>query len=257
MERINENICRKTCPYKTIFTTVWTIRTPEGVILLDAASYDNDAVDHILPFLEEAGVAKEEVRYVFISHKHADHAGGLGGLLKELPNVVVVSRSDELPQMYPDTTFIHPEDGDDLGGCMTVVTIPGHTIDCAGLLDRRTNTLLSGDCLQLYGICGNEDWGSNIPLTGPYLEAVEKVRAMKIDQLLMAHDYYPSGYRADGTAAVQKALDDCITPLRAIGQMIRENPDLDDEAIRQLYNAQPGLPTVKLHVVSGVRKVGI
>lgn len=257
MERMNEFICRMTCNYKTIFTTVWTLRIPEGVVLIDAASYDRDAKENILPFLEFAGVKKDEIKYVFITHNHTDHAGGLKGLLQELPHVTVVSRSQKLAEMYPETTFIHPADGEMLTDCLQVVAIPGHTSDCAAILDKRTNTLLSGDCLQLYGIVGNEDWACNIWLTAEYFEAVEKVRAMKISQLLTAHDYYPTGYRADGAAAVEKALDDCLEPLKMIGRIIRENPELDDEAVRAKFNAIPGLPTAKVHVIAGVRKAGV
>ena len=140
---------------------------------------------------------------------------------------------------------------------LQIVAIPGHTSDCAGIWDKRTNTLICGDCLQLYGIVGNEDWACNISLTSQYFEAVEKVRKMKVEHILTAHDYYPTGYRADGAAAVEKALDDCLEPLRMIGKMIRENPELDDEAIRAKFNAIEGLPTAKLHVITGVRKAGV
>ena len=257
MERISEHVCRLTCPYKTIFTTVWILRIPEGVVLIDAASYETDAKEHIMPFLDFAGVKKEEVKYIFITHAHTDHAGGLKGLLKELPEVTVVSRKPELAEEHPGATFLCPEDGEELTPDLQVVAIPGHTADCAAILDKRTNTLLCGDCLQLYGIVGNEDWACNISLTTRYFEAVEKVRAMKIGQLLTAHDYYPTGYRADGEAAVEKALDDCLEPLKMIGRMIRENPELDDEAIRVKFNAIEGLPTAKLHVITGVRKAGV
>ena len=62
--KINENIHRVTLPYKDIFTTVCTIRTPAGVVLFDAGSFDTDAGDYIVPFLEEVGVRKEELKYI-------------------------------------------------------------------------------------------------------------------------------------------------------------------------------------------------
>ena len=256
-EKLTEFVCRTTIPYKTIFTTVWTLRTPEGVVMIDAASYDNDAVDHVLPFLEFAGVKKEEIKYVFITHAHTDHAGGLKGLLKELPHVTLVSRQPQLAEKHPQVAFRCPEDGEMLTPDLEVVAIPGHTMDCAGIWDKRTNTLLCGDSLQLYGIVGNEDWACNIPFTTQYFEAVEKVRAMKVEHILTAHDYYPTGYRADGAAAVNKALDDCLEPLKMIGRMIRENPELDDEAIRAKFNAIEGLPTVRTQVIASARTAGV
>jgi glyoxylase-like metal-dependent hydrolase (beta-lactamase superfamily II) len=44
------------------------------------------AVPRILAALERAGVAREQVAWVVVTHVHLDHAGGAGALLRELPN---------------------------------------------------------------------------------------------------------------------------------------------------------------------------
>ncbi|OSM04445.1 MBL fold metallo-hydrolase [Magnetofaba australis] len=43
-----------------------------------------------LDALDRAGVARENVDYIFITHVHLDHAGGAGALLESLPNAKLV-----------------------------------------------------------------------------------------------------------------------------------------------------------------------
>lgn len=134
-----------------------------------------------------------------------------------------------------------------------VVTIPGHTQDCSGLLDTRTMTLVSGDCLQFYGIRGSGDWAANINFPAEYIAALDKVSKLGIRQVVSAHDYDPSGYRADGEDAVQQGLKDCTVPLTKIKALILENPDLDDIAIREIFNAPENVPTIRAKVVEAIR----
>ena len=49
IKKINENIYKINTPYKDIFTTVCTVKTPDGVLIFDAASYDEDVESYILP----------------------------------------------------------------------------------------------------------------------------------------------------------------------------------------------------------------
>lgn len=252
--KINENIYRTTLPYKDIFTTIYTIRTPDGVLLFDAASYDTDAENYILPFLKEVGVSPEALKYIFISHNHADHAGGLKSLISFFPEACIVSRSPEIKTAYAEGyQLIAPEQDDVILGVLRVITIPGHTADSMALLDTRTNTLITGDCLQVYGIVGSQDWASNIRLPAEHLQALEKVRALDADQIITAHDYYPCGYRADGKEQARQMVDNCEAPLRRLQKLICEDPDLDDARIRELYNNDPKAPTIRLAVVAAMR----
>ena len=252
--KINENIHRLMLPYKDIFTTVYTIRTPEGVLLFDAGSFDNDAGDYIVPFLKELGISREELKHVFISHNHRDHAGGLHCLMPYLPEASIVSRSPDLKERYGQAyQVIAPEEGAVLLGTLRVVTIPGHTLDSMALHDLRTNTLVTGDCLQVYGIVGAEDWAANIRFPAEHLEALEKVRSIDADQIVTAHDYYPCGYRADGKAEVAQMIDNCVIPVRRLIKLIRENPGLDDRQIRELYNDTPNTPTARIGVIEATR----
>lgn len=252
--KINKNIHRIVLPYKEIFTTVYIISTEQGVVLFDAASYDTDLDNYIQPALDSLGITAPMIKYIFISHKHKDHVGCLRPMITRYSDACILSRSLELAELYADCKVLCLEDTDPVLDVLKVVTIPGHTGDSCGLLDTRTNTLISGDSLQVYGICGSEDWASNISLPAEHLAAIEKVRALDVENIVTAHDYYPYGYRADGKEEVSRMLDACITPLRRIQKLILDYPNLDDSTIRELYNNNPDEPTIKEKVITAMRK---
>lgn len=136
---------------------------------------------------------------------------------------------------------------------LQLVTIPGHTKDCSAVLDTRTKTMVSGDCLQSYGIRGSGTWAANIMHPAEHVVAVEKVGKLDIEQIVTAHDYDPHGYRAIGKEAVAANLEACILPLRNMQKLILEYPDLDDKALQEKYNYDPELPKIKHQVIGAMR----
>lgn len=254
--KLNENIYAVTTPYKDIFTTTLVIKTDEGALLFDSASFDADIIDTVLPMLRELNIGREELKCVFISHNHADHAGGLRELLKHFPDITVYSRSETISQRCDTGAHIvRFEDGDELLPMLRAVTVQGHTADSSAVLDCRTGSLITGDCLQLYGIFGSGKWGANINFVAEHLAALDKLSAMdEVVNVYTAHDYHPYGSRYEGREAVLLALEACREPLLLAKRLIDENPDLDDEAIAELYNKEKKLPTMGAHVVTGIRK---
>jgi len=61
------------------------------------------SVPNLLSGLEELSIKPEEVAYVAVSHIHLDHAGGVGALLRYLPNARVVVHPKGAPHLA------HPE----------------------------------------------------------------------------------------------------------------------------------------------------
>lgn len=241
-------------PYKGIFTSVFLIRTEQGALLFDAASDDSDIRDMVLPWLTEQGITSEQLKYVFISHKHADHAGGLPALLEAFPDLCVVSQSASLQDKYSVSRFLLPQDGEMLLGCLRVVSIPGHTIDSAALLDTRSRTLICGDCLQLYGIFGEGKWGANIPYPTEHRSAIARLREMEIEGILAAHHYHPLGRIYRGREEISAALDACLAPLDRMEALIAAHPDMTDEEVCALYNDAPMTPTLGAHVIKAMRR---
>ncbi|MBE6787477.1 MAG: MBL fold metallo-hydrolase [Ruminococcaceae bacterium] len=254
IEKINDNIYRTVTPYKDIWTTMYIVKTEKGDLLFDAASFDEDAQNYIVPFLKECGVTSESLKYIFISHDHSDHAGGLGALMEYYPDAVILSRSTELRNRFAEYDVIPPQENEVFLDVLKTVTITGHTSDCAGLYDVRTKTLITGDCLQVGGIVGSENWAANIRFPVCYFEDIEKVRKMDIDLLLTAHDYYPFGYKAKGKEEINRYLDGCREPLLKLKKLILENPTVDDEGICDIHNVSKDIPTFHAGVVKYVRK---
>ena len=250
-EKITENIYRLTTSYKDIFTTVYLLIAENGTILFDAASFDADIDDVIAPALAALGVTPQ---YVFVSHNHRDHAGGLSRFAALYPEATIVSRSPVLQEKYAGHPFLFSEEGRMLLDTYRVIPIVGHTADSAALLDTRTNTLITGDCLQLYGICGSEDWASNINFPTEHWQALDRLEKMPIAAVYTAHDYYPHGYFAVGEAEVARYITACREPLLRIKELIVAHPEADDAAVRALYNTTEGIPTVREAVVRAVRK---
>jgi glyoxylase-like metal-dependent hydrolase (beta-lactamase superfamily II) len=64
------------------------------------------AAPRLLGALDELGIAREQVDYLFLTHVHLDHAGGAGQLVQALPNVRAVLHPRGAPHMIDPTKLI-------------------------------------------------------------------------------------------------------------------------------------------------------
>ena len=254
LQEILPDIFRIVVPFEDIYTTVFVIRTEEGFAVLDTATFDADMDNYLFPVLESLDVTQETLKYVIISHAHRDHAGGLGRFLEKYPETTVLARSEALQEKYKAFSVSVPEDGDVVLGCLRVVTIPGHAPDCIAIYDGRSRTLLSADCLQLYGIYGCGKWGSNIRFPQAYFPAIKKVRAMDVENIVAAHKFHPCDYAAFGREQAAWYLRECEIPLERIAEDIRSHPEWDDAQIAENYTNSNQLPTLARVIVTAVRE---
>lgn len=72
--------------------SVWGLRTPEGVILVDAI-FDYSVEAEVIEGLRKLGIDPGEIRYTIISHAHGDHSGG-AGILQQHGARIVMSEAD-------------------------------------------------------------------------------------------------------------------------------------------------------------------
>lgn len=252
LTKLTPDIYRLVVPFLDIYTTVFIVKTPDGYMLFDTATYPEDIDNYIVPALTEIGVSADELKYVHISHNHRDHAGGLERFAELFPNTAICAGSDSCGERVPGREITVLNEGDTVLGVLRAVRIPGHTPDSTGILDTRTKTLLSGDSLQLYGIFGSGAWGSNISLIPEHIEACKRLHSLDITTIVAAHDYHPCGWRADGKAEVDRYIDECPKALYDIRDFMSAYLQLDDEALAEMYNSEK-LPRVGKHIFKAMR----
>ncbi len=250
MERITDNIFRIKVPFENIYTTVFIITTKSCTLIFDTATYSSDIDGHILPAIEKAGL-KNDIKYVFLSHSHGDHAGGITRFVQAFPNVRVITRSQLIADAY-DNSYI-PKDRETIADDIEVITIKGHADDCMALFDKRTNTLLTGDCLQVYGVFGRGDWGTGITDASGYFDDLDKLRKMDIKTLIASHDYHPLGYIATGDG-VQRYIDTCELAVQQLIEFCKSHSELDENELRELYKSTYDLPVVSKRVFAAYKK---
>lgn len=140
----------------------------------------NHSVPHLLAALDELGIERFSVDYVFLTHVHMDHAGGAGLLIQQLPNarvfihprgvphmidpskLVAASQAvygvDEFRKLYGDVLPI-PQDRIvsvpdnyrcELGGRqLELIHTPGHALHHYVIVDREHAAIFSGDTFGL------------------------------------------------------------------------------------------------------------
>ncbi len=206
LEKLTDNIYRLCIPFEDIYTTVFIIIDEEGYIVYDSGNSSFDAEKYVIPALEKMGIVPD---FILCSHSHGDHIGGLATLSATYPSAVVGFFADE--KRYNVNNPKKLVDGEVLLGRYTILNLKGHSVDGLALLDTKTATLLTGDCLQggkvgRYGLGVNDVEG--------YFETINRLRELKPSYIFVAHDFQPLGYSAIGQAAALEYLNGCERLLR-------------------------------------------
>ena len=97
-----------------------------------------------------------DIKYLVLTHKHSDHAGGAERLSALAPTIKVVSDVREI--------FLNG---------LTVYELKGHTLDCIGILDKRSDTLIAGDGLQGYGV---GKYRCSLESKEEYIKTIDKIK---------------------------------------------------------------------------------
>jgi metallo-beta-lactamase class B len=193
-------------------TVVWALRTPAGILLIDAG-YPDQLESVLLPQMRAAGLDPNDVRYVLVGHGHADHFGGASYFQQRGARVALSAADWDLIEnppappagapaapaaagLPPPRRDVVVADGEPIsfGGVeITPVLIPGHTPGALGFVFRvadggRTHTaaLFGGSILLV----------SRIPDEGlrQYVQSLERfgavTRRLGVDVEIQNHPLY-------------------------------------------------------------------
>ena len=115
----------------------WALTTSEGIILIDTL-YTYNSEEEIVGGLKKLGLDPATVKYVIISHAHADHVGGAKMMQDRYRSRIVMGGPDwdaieksvnGYPQGKPKRDIV-ADDGQKItlgDTAVTIVTTPGHT----------------------------------------------------------------------------------------------------------------------------------
>lgn len=103
---------------------------------------------------------------------------------------------------------------------LQAVHLPGHTLDSYGFLDLRTNSLISGDAIQLWGI---GDFGVNAESPRDYLQSHEKLLKMPIENIFSSHYYDFLGIRTIGKKESDEYVKESAKNYQTLIEFVKEN----------------------------------
>jgi glyoxylase-like metal-dependent hydrolase (beta-lactamase superfamily II) len=219
----------------------------------------NSSVPHLLAALDNQGLGRGDVDYVFLTHVHLDHAGGAGTLMQALPNarcvvhprgarhmidpakLVAASKDvygdERFNQLYgelvpiPAERVITVEDGQclDLAGHeFEFIHTPGHANHHYCIVDKTSRVVFSGDTFGLsYRELDTENGAFIMPITTPSQfdpDAAHK----SIDRIMSygPHAIYVTHYsRVEGLEKLAADMHEQIDGYVAIARRNAHLPD--------------------------------
>ena len=184
------------------------------------------SVPHLLAALDQLGVARDAVDYMFLTHVHLDHAGGAGELMRQLPNAravihprgaqhmidpgklitasIAVYGEENYRRLYgdlvpiPAARVVAAEDGQIFalaGRALECIHTPGHAMHHQCIVDREHAVAFTGDTFGLsYRELDVDGRAMVIPTTTPtqfdpeqLVASIRRIAALKPDALYLTH----------------------------------------------------------------------
>ncbi len=229
----------------------WAIVGSQGIIVIEAL-FDYAANDEILGGLKKLSLDPAKVKYVILSHAHADHDGGAKLLQDAIPGVHLVYGAEDWEAVDQSTNHAggkpkHDVTGDDgmrvsVGDAsVQIVTMPGHT---PGTLSYLFEVRDNGKPLRVAYVGGTAiPFNANAAYYDRYIASSKKMGKAAADYgataLITNHSEFddaffkahtaasrqpgepnPFDVGADGVARYFNVVQNCAaaTKLRATGQ---------------------------------------
>ena len=199
--------------------SAWALAGSEGIIVIEAL-FDYAAKDEILDGLKKVGLDPRKVKYVILSHAHADHDGGAKLLQDQIPDVRIVYGAEDWEAVDKSENRAGGKPKHDLVGAdgmkisvgdasMQIVTMPGHT---PGTLSYLFEVRDNGKPLRVAYVGGTAiPFNANAAFYEGYIASSRKMAKAAADYsatvLLSNHSEFDNAYFKAHTAASRKAGD--------------------------------------------------
>ncbi len=197
-EKLEDGIFRLCIPFDNIYTTVFLLKSKKGIAIIDSATYPQDAENYIFPALNEIDVTPQ---ILLCSHMHSDHNGALSELSKLFPDMKIGLFFGD----YSLKNAHYFNDGDILFNRFKILNLKGHTLDCLGVLDLKTKTLITCDALQQKGVGKYKPFAES---KEEYLKTINRIEGLDVSRIICSHDYEPFGFSVT-KKDISKLLEIC------------------------------------------------
>jgi len=196
--------------------SAWAIVGSDGIIILEAL-FDYAGADEIIGGMKKVGLDAGKVKYIIISHAHADHDGGAKFLQDAMPSAHLVYGAEDWNAVDKSTNHAGGKPKHDMVGTegmklsvgdatVQIVTMPGHT---PGTLSFLFEVKDNGKPLRIAYV-----GGTAIPFNGDsayydaYLTSSRKMARAAADfgatALMSNHTEFDNAYYKANTAANRK-----------------------------------------------------
>jgi metallo-beta-lactamase class B len=229
----------------------WAITGSQGIIVIEAL-YDYAASDEILGGMKKLGLDQNKVKYVILSHAHADHDGGARMLQDAIPGVHLIYGAEDWDAVDKSASHAGGKPKHDMTGTdgmkvsvgdasVQIVTTPGHT---PGTLSYLFEVRDNGKPLRIAYVGGTAiPFNASTAYYDGYIASSKKMAKAAVDYrataLLSNHSEFDNAWlkahaaadrragepnpfevRADGVARYFSVVEYCAeaTKLRATGQ---------------------------------------
>jgi len=224
----------------------------ERTVVLDSGTADS--TDRLTTAMISLGIDFNSVRYIMVSHRHHDHAGGAAILLKHFPNaqvgvhqfakkhVIDPSKVNEGARELFGRFAVPMESIKDEGKILIldesktfqvgdnheleIVYAPGHTSDHFAFYEKKTGLLFCGDAVGTFGPISKTITPTSFPPSFKYDNYTASIRKLlTYDVNILAFPHFGAVIGSGAKAILRKGLEVAEDWKRFIDKLREKNLD--------------------------------